>query len=66
MAKTHPKQLELPVMVDVNAKAQACAPNSSQGALCAVSDTASFIKAASAEDQSIYKLIRDSYFNCKR
>lgn len=65
MTKVRPRQLELPVMVDVNGRAQAGtsgdrpAPSSS----CAHSVDAGFHKPASADDQSVYKAISDNYFN---
>ncbi len=64
MTKTRPRQLELPVMVDVNGKA---APGST-GGRAAASDSgagnfsAGFHKPASADDQSIYKSISDNYY----
>lgn len=64
MTKTRPRQLELPVMVDVNGKA---APGSAGGRV-AGSETgagnlsAGFHKPASAGDRSIYKTISDNYF----
>ncbi len=64
MTKTHPRQLELPVMVDVNGKVA----TSSEVLATAIagSDRGSvmpgFHKAASSGDQSIYKAISDNYF----
>lgn len=64
MTKTNPRQLELPVMVDVNGKA---APGSSGGKVADSESEdsnfpAGFHKPASADDQSIYKSISDNYF----
>lgn len=64
MTKTRPRQLELPVMVDVNGKA---VPGSTGGTVAgnetrAGNLSAGFHKPASADDQSIYKSISDNYF----
>lgn len=62
MANTRPRQLELPVMVDVNRKAQAGVPSGQAIRLSNQSSDAGFHKPASAEDQSVYKAISDKYF----
>jgi hypothetical protein len=64
MTKTRPRQLELPVMVDLNGKAQAGNASGRSVQMTPQSSTASgFHKPASAGDQSIYKTISDNYFN---
>ncbi|GHT92952.1 hypothetical protein FACS1894116_04020 [Betaproteobacteria bacterium] len=65
MTKTRPRQLELPVLVDVNERAQS---GTSGGQLVqplsrSLSVDTGFHKPASAEDQAVYKAIRDRYFN---
>lgn len=65
MAKIHPRQLELPVMVDVNRKSLADEANASimkAASYPRVVDTG-LHRPASADDQSIYKAISDHYFN---
>ena len=67
MTKTRPRQLELPVMVDVNGKAQA-GPASDRSASSASRSSevdTGFHKPASADDQSIYKAISDNYFSSR-
>jgi len=64
MTKTRPRQLELPVMVDVNGKV---APGSAGGRLASDESQVGNVsvglhKPASAGDQSIYKSISDNYF----
>ncbi len=62
MTKTRPRQLELPVMVDVKGKV---ALGSSRGKTVTTEGSklsAGFHKPASADDQSIYKAISDNYF----
>lgn len=64
MTKTRPRQLELPVMVDLKAKATA---GSAAGKVPGSEASAStfspgFHKPASVDDQSIYKAISDNYF----
>lgn len=64
MTKTRPRQLELPVMVDLNGKA---APGSAGNRVTggkpgAGNVSAGFHKPASPFDQSIYKSISDNYF----
>lgn len=64
MTKTRQRQLELPVMVDVNGKAQAGVPSGRSVTSSARSTSdAGFHKPASADDQSVYKAISDNYFN---
>lgn len=64
MTKTRPRQLELPVMADVNGKAQAGAPSGRPIASSTrTASDAGFHKPASADDQSVYKAISDNYFN---
>ena len=65
MTKIRPRQLELPVMVDVNGKASAgtIIDRSAESVLNAHIVEAGFHKAAPASDQSIYKAISDNYFN---
>lgn len=64
MTKSRLRQLELPVMVDVNSKAMTGSATrrvphtNSQPSLSA----SEFHKPASAADQSIYKAISDNYF----
>lgn len=64
MTKTRPRQLELPVMVDVNGKtAPGLAGGSvSSGEIGTGNFSAGFHKPASTDDQSIYKSISDNYF----
>jgi hypothetical protein len=64
MTKIHPRQLELPVMVDVNERAQTgtSGDQSGQPSSCTRSSDRGFHKPASAEDQSVYKAISDNYF----
>ena len=63
MTKTRPRQLELPVMVDVNGTPQAgIAERKSLVSVTSPSD-AGFHKPASAEDRSVYKAISDNYFS---
>lgn len=64
MTETRPRQLELPIMVDVNGKAT---PGSAGGMVTGSEAgvgnlSAGFHKPASADDQSIYKSISDNYF----
>lgn len=64
MTKTSPRQLELPVMVDVNGKVRAIAASgqsTSTESRSLIVDSG-FHKPASADDQSIYKAISDNYF----
>lgn len=65
MTKIRPRQLELPVMVDVNGKGNTGTPiNRSAGsAPCANIVDTGFHKPASAGDQSVYKAISDNYFS---
>lgn len=64
MTKTRPRQLELPVMVNVNGKIT----NGSETGRVVNVDSApntvppGFHKPASSSDQSIYKAISDNYF----
>ncbi|TLN00298.1 hypothetical protein FDZ73_19860 [bacterium] len=64
MTKTRPRQLELPVMVDINGKAATgSVENRIATADADVNATSpGFHKPASAGDQSIYKAISDNYF----
>ncbi len=63
MTKTRPRQLELPVMVDVNGKPQVDIAERKSLASVARSNDAGFHKPASAEDRSVYKAISDNYFS---
>lgn len=65
MTKTRPRQLELPVMVDVNGKATTGSVASRTAAADSDANATSpgFHKPASAGDQSIYKAISDNYFS---
>lgn len=65
MTKIRPRQLELPVMVDLNGRAQAgnVSGGSAQEASQPNSADSGFHRPASAGDQSIYKTISDNYFN---
>jgi hypothetical protein len=63
MTKTRPRQLELPVMVDVNGKAQSGVPSGRPVSSSASSSETGFHQPASADDQSVYKAISDNYFN---
>lgn len=64
MTKIRPRQLELPVMVDVNGKATTRFAGDVAVGLSSQSCTVDtgFHKPASADDQSIYKAISDNYF----
>lgn len=61
MTKARPRQLELPVMVDV--KGSKVPADTSQGRLSASFINQGFHKPASVDDQSVYKAISDNYFN---
>ena len=64
MTKARPRQLELPVMVDVNgSKAQVAVPRGRSEVLPPSHVDHGFHKPASVDDQSVYKAISDSYFN---
>ena len=64
MTKARPRQLELPVMVDVKgSKIQAATSQGRHEALSARSINQGFHKPASADDQSVYKAISDNYFS---
>lgn len=65
MTKTGPRQLELPVMVDVNERAKNSPSGSSppQHSRQSPAVGTGFHKPASADDQSVYKAISDNYFN---
>lgn len=65
MTKIRPRQLELPVMVDVNGKAQTGTTSERPAGSTSSAHTVEtgFHKPASADDQSIYKAISDNYFN---
>lgn len=64
MTKIRPRQLELPVMVDVNGKVHTGTTiDRSAGSSSAHTVEAGFHKPAPAGDQSIYKAISDNYFN---
>lgn len=64
MTKIRPRQLELPVMVDVNGKATPRLAGGAAEASSSQSHTvdAGFHKPAPPDDQSIYKAISDNYF----
>jgi hypothetical protein len=63
MTKARPRQLELPVMVDVNgSKTQGAASHGRPEVLSPSHIDHGFHKPASADDQSVYKAISDSYF----
>lgn len=64
MTKTRQRQLELPVMVDVNGKAttDSMASRTAAAESDANASQPGFHKPASAGDQSIYKAISDNYF----
>lgn len=61
---TPPRQLELPVLVDITAKASKV-PQASVASR-AEPGVSAFHKPASVDDQSIYKAISDNYFGVKR
>lgn len=64
MIKARPRQLELPVMVDLNgSKAQVAACHGRPEVLPPGQFDQGFHKPASVEDQSVYKAISDSYFS---
>lgn len=61
--KISPRQLELPVMVDVNGKVRATVSGQSISTEShSLIVDSGFHKPASADDQSIYKAISDNYF----
>lgn len=63
MTKARPRQLELPVMVDVKgSKAQADTSQGRHDALSSCAVNQGFHKPASMDDQSVYKAISDNYF----
>ncbi len=68
MNKTRHRQLELPVLSNVNAKsADTTVGSPASCAVPAVGNVRSFHKSASAEDQSIYQSMSDNYFRaCKK
>ncbi len=63
MTTTRPRQLELPVMVDVNGKAAAGPIERGKVIAGSGSVSSEFHKPATAGDQSIYKAISDNYFS---
>lgn len=68
MTKTRSRQLELPVMVDVNEKVSTRSTNDRVvgSALPLSTVDAGFHKPASADDQSIYKAISDNFFDATK
>ncbi len=62
MTKARARQLELPVMADVNRQAQAGTSRGRQEVLRARPVDTGFHKPASTDDQSIYKAISENYF----
>jgi trans-2-enoyl-CoA reductase len=64
MNKARQRQLELPVLVNVNGKSSGAGSSERSAALASQAATVAsgFHKPASADDQSIYKSISDSYF----
>lgn len=64
MTKARPRQLELPVMVDVNgSNARVAVPLGQSEVLPPNHVSHGFHKPASEDDQSVYKAIRDCYFS---
>ncbi len=63
MTKGRPRQLELPVMVDVNGRSQAATFSGQQERLHVYAGDTGSHKPASDDDRSVYKAISDNYFN---